>query len=300
MALTDTQARAELAFRIAGVSTIAGATPILRRRRVGAAYKADCAHEGAISDVGHAVTVRFQLPGDLDADFIELEIPAVAGVYRIECVRVEGVEVADLARRVIAVHDCLFETFDASPLRFGADARRPCLEIDVRGIDGGDAGVVEVVIVREDSAFELRRLVLHNAQEFTQQLRRQTGELGETAFAHGEELRWQASRLDGHGERLQSLLDAQGAQADALRELRQALAHVDDHVRSASDGLQAQGEAVLAQLSRQASALDAAREQELHSQRQIEALQAQVRQLQWSFENVFWRRWLRRLRTGRA
>lgn len=300
MDLTDTQARAELAFRIAGVSTIAGATPLLRRRRVGAAYGADCAHEGAVSDVGRAVTVRFQLPGKLDADFIELEIPAVAGIYRIECVRVDGVEVADLARRVIAAHDCLFEGSDASPLRFGADARRPCLEIDVRGIDGGDAGLVEVVIVREDSTFELRRLVLHNADEFTQQLRRWTSEFSETAFAHSEELRRQGSRLEEHDERLRLLLDGQVAQADSLRELRHALAHVDDHARSASNGLQAQGEAVLAQLSRLASALDAAREQEAHFQRQIEALQAQVRQLQWSFENVFWRRWLRRLRAGQA
>lgn len=276
MPLTEAEARDELAFRIAGISTSAGVAPILRRRRVGDAYGAGDASIGTVADVGRLVTVRFQLQGAVDADFIALDIPAVAGIYRIEGFRIEGVEVVDLARRAIAVHERLLEAVDASLLRFGADAGRPSLEIDVRGFEAarrdGDAGVVEVAILREDGAFELRTTLQHSVETFERLIRRQAGDHGETALAHGEELRRQGSRLADHGGRLQSLVEVQAghtaAQADqsvALRDLRHELAQLADYVHSADD-----------------------------------ARQAQVRHLQWSFENVFWRRWLRRLRTDRT
>lgn len=301
MVLTGTQAHAELALRIAGVSMGAAAVPVLRRRRAGEGYGADGACAGTVIAIDSAVTVRFQPRDRMNVDFIELDVPAVAGIYRIKGFRVDGIEVSDLARRVIAVHDRLLEPADTSLLRFGADAARPRLEVDVRGLnaaDGdGDAGVIEVAIAREYGTLELRTVVQQNAESLAQLIRRQSSEHSETALALAEELRRQGARLADHGERLRSLAEGQSEQGAALGELRQQMLHIAGQVQATDQARQAQDEAVVARLL---SALDAAREQHVLAMQQAETLQAQIRHLQWSFENVFWRRWLRRLRIGRA
>ena len=175
-------------------------------------------------------------------------------------------------------------------VRYAADAQRPTIEVDMRGLAVGRAAQaldehVDVVISREDAAVELRTVLALRADDLSGQVRKQTRELGDLAFSHGQELRRQSLRLGGQEKQLLSILEGLAGQVRSLETLREQVGELPGHVQ--------------AQFDAQSQGMYLAHEKLDRLMACMQQAQAEISQVKWSLENVFWRRWLRRLRGAR-
>ena len=288
MSQSDAPENSQLAFFVSGVVATGAGAPALRHRRIGDAFTAERVVLGKVLEVGENVLIRFALDGASNADFVQLDIPAVPGTYRIERLSLCGTLVEDLARRIISVRDRLLDGSQQHQVRYADDTRRPMIEVDMRGLAAVPAtrADLDVAIVREDASEELRSAIMSNAEAQSDLARKQARELGELAYAHGQELRRQSSRLDEHGARLSAIAGTLAAQGAAIGALGEDGRHAAEHAR-----------AQLAALSDAVSAMRAAQQQ---SETHLLRLQQGLDHVNWSIENVFWRRWLRRLRGARS
>lgn len=276
----------QLAFLVSGILAGTGA-PALGHRRVGEGYAAARTVYGSVLDVGESVTVRFALGGAIAIDFVRLDIPAIPGTYRIERIALRGIEIGDLARRVIAVRDRLLDGAALHQIRYASDGLRPTVEIDLRGLASGPAmrpedDVIDVLVAREDAAVELRTAIASNAQAHADLVRKHARELGELAFAQGREARRQTSRLGEQAAQLSAVTEALARQ-DAR------LDRVAEHSAASFQDVQAR----LAAVSETLSHLQIAQQQ---TEGRLQQLHEAADRLSRAIENVFWRRWMRRLR----
>jgi hypothetical protein len=282
-------ARSQLAFFASGVVAEGDAAPVMGYRRVGEAYAVDRKCGGELLDAGGNATVRFVLPGAAEADFLQFDVPAVPGVYRIERLVVRGVVVADLARRVIAVAERLLEGAAPGLVRYAADAQRPMLEIDIRGLGASVDDHVDVMIAKEDGAVELRAALALRADDLAGQLRKQTRELGDLAFSHGQELRRQSLRMRDQDRQ-------QSAMLEELRSLESLQNQLSGSVQAQFDAHSQALQLAHEKLDRLMACMQDARGERKQLATHLQQVQAEVGRVTWSLENVFWRRWLRRLR----
>lgn len=296
---------AQLAFAVSGVVAVGNAAPVLRFRRTNDAFSTDRAQHGQLHEIGENVTVRFPLRSSAGIDFIELEIPAIPGCYRVERLVLQGETVPDLARRVINVRDRLLDGAAQHEIRYLSHACRPCIEIDVRDLlalsaSGNEALFVDVVIRREDAVAEIGNALAVRMENLSGQLHRQSRELGEIAFGHGQELRRQSVRQDvqeRHSTMIVESIQEASSKLDTLREQIQAQLHVQSQgVTAAQERVQEQ----LRQMAGQAQTHNANLSRDLAMTQQcLHEVQDQLTRLRLALENVFWRRWLRRLRRSR-
>lgn len=289
--------RAQLIFAISGIVTAGNAAPVMKYRRTGDAFSPDHFQYGQVVEVGGSVTVRFVLPGRAHVDFLQFEIPAIPGLYRIEAVQLQNVLVADLSRRVMVVEGRLLSGASQTQVRYASDRGRPCLEIDVRDIASMQLPkldlFVDVVIRKEDAVAETAAALDKRLDVLSAQLGQSSRETSQTAFGHGQELRRQSDRLRQQSremsEEFRSQSDRQKAQAAGLAETTQMVELLTKKQQSLHEQFRRLSEQLLALNLNHSKGIAT-------TQGYLQETLDQVKQLKFAMENVFWRRWLRRLR----
>lgn len=318
-----------LALAMGGVQLGGTAGPRLGHRRAGEGYRDDRRVAGEVVSIGDGVGLRFLLP-DPSADFILIEPAAIPGSYIVRSLAYCGRDVPDLRRRIVHARECAGAAA-AGGIRFGSSHGRPALEVDVRGLSGeGDNAGVELVLLRDaDSAAaalasaELREEVLRS---------RDAGQAAASRLARS--LAALADRIDGIAlavDGLPTMAAEQRAQGLRLSTLEQQLGALSvglgltareqsvEALAAALERASAAQSATQAQLSVYASASASSAFAAEQAARHLDSLQhvlpgvdARVAELQSqaaqvrdqlarlinAVENVFWRRWLRRLRGG--
>jgi len=299
---------ARLALAAGGVAMVAGAVPQLWHRAVGEGYADERRVPGTLLAVDCGVRLRFSLPAATAIAFVRLRLPAIAGCYRVESLALAGVAVDALARRAMHAGGQRLPCARADAVRIASAEQAPTLEIDLRGLPGLDAASVpelEVRIVREDvptaghaqataaiAGLSTDVLALLHAQgddAFSSARRqRQSDRMLRTATdAHAREVTAALAALGTRfGAELASRADRHGAALAAIDEgLASRFADLRPGLDGLRDALRAQAEA-MANLVEDTRALRA----------EVDAIGPQVAALRNSVDNVFWRRWLRRLR----
>ena len=310
----DPSARAALALAVAGVASSEGARPRLRHRRVGDAYAADAWVDGAVVALASSATLRFDWVSVADAGFLEFEPGVLPGWYCIDQVSIQGRPLEGLLARVMRTREQGGGDRRGGPW-IGSESRRPLLELDVRGAFETGPVRVDVVVRRQDPALDNARALLSVHTELSAQADRLARDAARTAHAQGGTLRSVAPALEAMEARLvERLLERSGvadsASAQRLAALEHGLgqrfdeltaqlsllgtlpAHVDrataplQHLLDRVGDLQA------------ASGAWAVSQAETHAAvlARLERLEHGLRQVRLGVENVFWRRWLRRIR----
>ena len=301
------RASAALAFAVAGVVPDGDASPRLRHRRAGGGYDQAGVVPGRVVAVGDGVELCFQLPPG-GVDFILVEPAAVPGRYRIPRLAYAGVVVADLASRVIAADGGVDVDVHANPaaVQFGDGRGRPVLEIDVRGLGGDEDGGrrVDLLLLRDADGVSA-------ADAFSQLLGRMSAdrEVDRAGMARlARELGSASGGLRALSDAVSGLPAMAAAQERLIERVDGLAAGIgncasDQHSLAA---LVASGETAAAERAASSAAAAAAaqagrdamaRDIE-HVRHTLADLQSQVARVTNSVENVFWRRWLRRLRGG--
>lgn len=333
---------AALAYAVAGVVVGGASAPRLSCRRAGEGDAAGRHVAGELLAVDGGAHLRFTLP-DRAVDFVRVEPAAIPGSYCIVRFTCAGIEVGDLARRVVAVSGRLLRAGSGVGLSFESEQGRPAVELDVRGLFDGDGGpVIEMLLRREgDAAAALRAsTALAEAMARTHD----DASSGHAGLARG--LAGVSARLDdvdaglaglaglassverladhvaGLGESVPALAGQLNALAGQMAVLAQAeqerdrrlerLEHRLTSLESLEQGLAELGRvaarsateasigelrATMAVFAEAASAarMTAAGEATVLHER-VAAVQERLDRLVHAVENVFWRRWLRRLR----
>lgn len=312
--------RAQLALAVCGIMATGDARPALRSRRAGEAYSGDRVAFGELAEIGDGAVVRFDLRAAGRFDFIELEVPAIPGTYRLDALHLQGTQVRDLQARVIHVRDQLLPASVKGQVRFSSELHRPRLELDVRGLFGEATAEpviawIEVAIHREDPAATIVATIENRIDRLSMEFERHAREVGETSLSHGEELR-RLFELQGATEKqLARMAETGRGHDDALEHLRQRFDTLSEDIERRAGMQQQRFDTLSEDIARHAGmqqrifeTLDAQGHQsaatrshaeqiqkELHSE-----LQQELRQIRHVIENVFWRRWLRRLRGVRS
>lgn len=302
---------AMLAFAIGGVAAVDGAAPRLRYRGHGEGYSDARSCQGRVLGIARGVRLGFTLPAGLLVEFVELRFAAVPGLYRVERLLVDGVDLGELPPRAMRAGGYAVPARGAG-LSVAGDMRAPVVEFDLRATTGdrvvaapdanaAETGLaIEVVVLREDAATvgldQLRREVDVACRELRQ-----------TLLSHGDEVftlaREQRLGRDSRGER-ELILDERAAELAAQLEAHRAgiadLRGLTDEVRERLvDVGHGQADAAEGSAARHALAMDALGAlgaAVAGQQRALEAVREELSRLSSSIENVFWRRWLRRLR----
>lgn len=299
-----------LAFAVAGVVPEGDAAPRLGWRRAGEGYDAARRVAGVVVAIDDGVTLRFALPSDA-VDFILLEPAAIPGDYGVADLVYAGTPVDDLARRVMAAHERVGEAAGAGAIAFSTGHGRPALEIDVRGLEavGGGQHVELLLRRRADGAA---------AADALERVLQAIGRGHDADHAAGARLartlQALSTRMDGLAAAIDTRADGSGQSglADAIQALVAAGAARDERIAGlerqlvALAGVLERTEASLAALApmvENASAIAAtAREQSARDgdalRAELASLHGQVRHVADSIDNLFWRRWARRLRGG--
>lgn len=306
-----------LAFAVAGVLPEGEAAPRLGHRRAGEGYEQARRVTGEVVAVDQGLTLRFALPA-VPVDFILIEPAAVPGRYCIPRMVYAGREVDDLGRRVIAAHARLDEAPAGGGIRFMSMEGRPAVELDVRGLAGDTSGRhVDLVLCRDadgvvaaDALAQGHASIARERDATRADFARVTRTLA-TVSARIEGISAAiGTPVDGAaGPNLAERVEAFAA-ADAARDVRIAamelqLAPLVDALARSEQSL-----AALVPVIERATAVRAASDTAAAADREttasdyeglrqlLLALQGQVERVTHSVENVFWRRWLRRLRGG--
>lgn len=279
-----------LAFAIGGVLVDGALAPRLSWRRTGEGYQQACSVAGAAVAVDDGVALRFELPA-ADVDFLLLEPAAIPGRYHLGHLALAGAPVADLRRRLIAARGRIAPEGGPGRVTVTADAHRPAVEIDVRGLGAGaEAFALELVLRRETDA----SMAAGGLDEVLDVLSRE-------GRARDEALAGLDRRLVSLSTPLAAIEEALGS-ADAGGGLDERLAALARGQSEAAAALMARVDQLDHAMARAAAAVEdgreaAARASEASSQA-LAALQERVERVVHSVENVFWRRWLRALRGG--
>lgn len=303
-----------VAFDVAGVVSAGDAAPWLEVRATGGAYDGRRRCNGKAVPEDGAVRVRFRPAADAVVDHALIAAPAVPGCFLFDALSVGGEAVADVARRVMAVDGELLPSAPGS-LRVRNLRRAPRIELDLRGLQ---AGVVEVAIRRErdDGAARLAGSVVDVAAG----LRALESEVAAARLSQGRRAEAVAGALGEVGARQAALasavqeeagvrraseagLDARAAAIEStLADLVAAVAAAGARQAAAEAGIGARLQAIDARdEARQAGfdAFDGRLEARLSRLEAADArADAKLDRIVDGIENVFWRRWLRRLRGG--
>ena len=307
-----------LALAVAGVAASGAHAPALQWRRTGQRYDhvQRCVAEVEVD--GAQVKLRFELPAGVAVDHVRLVPAALPGDYEIGFAKASGVLVKDLAERAMAVDG---ERLQAAPgrLRWRNWRRAASLEFDVRGLPSESFEFH----VRREGDHDSREHLSQHIQELASRFAASEARLADAQMA----LSIRIERLAAFGERSGAALSEDVAalsrnvgehsagQATRLEKLEGALQEQSqniDVVKQAGDA-QARMLAGLHSTSHAHSELMAGTQSALQAQLMAAAdlnsnLQAQavkladlersLERLANNIENVFWRRWLRRLRGG--
>lgn len=295
---------AQLALAVAGVAMVPGAWPELWHRAVGEGFASGRTVRGSLQSVDSGAGLRFVLPAGADIAFVRLRLPALAGCYRIESVVVAGVAVEALAHRVMQVRDRLLPSFDTAAVRIAASEHPPTLELDIRGLPRAVAGQgthLDVRIVREDAAVSGAGQVADAVEALSADAMALLRAQGDAAFsaARGQRESDQAlrERMDAHAASVAAEVAAVEARLTAAISIRAdrhagALAAIDEGLASRFAGIAPGFDVLHAGQQVQASATATL-------MAETQALRTEIAALRNSVDNVFWRRWLRRLRGTR-
>lgn len=306
---------AVLAFALAGVVPDGEEGPRLRHRVAGQGYGPDAAAATDVRMAGGGVRLQFARP-EGPIDFIQLEPAAVPGRYRLLRLAIGDAPMVDLGRRLMLAVERLDSPVDGGALSFSSDLDRPAVEFDLRDLEWPDGAVLELVLRRDGDAGPsagLGELCEHLAAEMvparaaSARMGREladaadrlaalvnlTAGFGERQAAHAEGLAGHVagqSRLDAG---LQALVEGQGRLDQAQQALAGAVQALDARLLAQDEAL-----AGLAALARAAGSREAADAAHATTLKAVTALQAEVAQVRHAVENVFWRRWMHRLRGG--
>ncbi|MBB1472877.1 hypothetical protein H5368_07515 [Luteimonas sp. MC1782] len=299
-----------LAFAVSGVVSEGDAGPRLGYRCAGEGYDPARRVAGVVVGIDDGVSLRFALPA-ASVDFILLEPAAISGHYSVTHMVYAGTPVDDLARRVMAAHERLGDAAGPGAIAFSNDRGRPSLELDVRGLGAVGGGQhLELVLRREADGVAA-------ADAFARVLAA-IGRGQDADHAAGARLartlQALSARMDGLAAAIDTRADGPGQSglADAIQALVAAGAARDERIAGlerqlvALAGVLGRTEtslAALAPMVENASAIAAtAREQSARDgdalRAELASLHGQVRHVADSIDNLFWRRWARRLRGG--
>lgn len=319
-----TGATAQLAMAVAAVTMADGAEPRLWHRAVGQGYAAGRMVHGALQSVDGGAWIRFVMPAGLQAAFVRLRLAAIPGSYRVDGVSVSGEAVPALAARVIQVLDQRLPCVDAGAVRLSCATRPPTLELDLRGLPTALARPwdLRVRVVREDSAAangaseaalralsdDLDALARSREDEAFAAAGRQRqadGKLHGRMDAVAQEI--EKHGLERHHEVVARVDEMAGSLASLDERLRadvsvrmdrhaSALAAIDDGLETRFAGVVSARDETRSRLDAQAAVLASVAGEIGALRADVAALVPQVAALRHSVDNVFWRRWLRRMR----
>jgi septal ring factor EnvC (AmiA/AmiB activator) len=231
-----------------------------------------------------------------------------------------GSAVGDLRRRVITAHACIGDASAEGGIRFTSWEGRPSVEIDVRGLAGDAAGPgrhVELVLRRDAegavAADALAQVLESVARErdatradfarIARTLATLSARIDGTSAAIG--MRVDAAAGPSLAERIEAFAAAGAARDARVAGLERQLAALVDAIARSEQSL-----AALAPLIERATSVQAASEAAAANGREVAArdredlrqrlmaVQTEIERVNHSVENLFWRRWLRRLRGG--
>lgn len=289
---------AVLAFAVGGVLAEGAAAPRLRWRLAGEGYDDARVATGEVMGICQGVQLRFSLP-EARVDFLLLEPAALPGRHHLTGIVFRGEGVGEPHGRVISAVDEATAGPGACGVMVASRLDRPALELDVRGLAPGRAGgALELEVRREAEADALPAMsaVLDDVRAGQAAI----GRLGREVAALSERVAAQSgmpsaladfqARNDAAAERLAAVLAAQdralSAIAGALAAQDRALAEIAQRLAAAAEVAALESAAGI----RQAEAAHAA------SMQAIDGIGARLDRVSHAVENVFWRRWLRRLR----
>ena len=290
-----------------------GHAPTARWRRQGEAYHEQRIGAARVDMHGTAAELTFQVPAEQRPDFVSLTASSVPGQYRVSSVRANGSEISDFAARIMGMDGSRVEAGAASVLV--AHARQaPRIELDMRGLD---CETLQMRTEREDGHIERDAIVGAIAEVARNQARAETRaieaqlslglqldalqqQLRATHVALIDAISLEAQRTNAGIEQLdalqQQLRATHVALIDAISlEAQRTNAGIDRlETSTARDAVRAgeleQGIRNLAESLRQ---VEQAQRQQFA---QIEAHGAVLARVANGIENVFWRRWIARLR----
>lgn len=258
-----------------------GHAPTARWRRQGEAYDEQRIGAARVDMHGAAAELTFQVPAEQRPDFVSLTAGSVPGQYRVSRVRANGSEISDFAARIMGVDGSRVDAGAASVLV--AHARQaPRLELDMRGLD---CETLQMRTEREDGHIERDAIVGAIAEVARNQARAETRaieaqlslglqldalqqQLRATHVALIDAISLEAQRTSAGIDRLET-----STARDAVR-----AGELEQGIRNLAESLRQVGQAQRQQFA------------------QIEAHGAVLARVANGIENVFWRRWIARLR----
>lgn len=292
---------AVLAFAVGGVLAEGAAAPRLRWRLAGEGYDDTRVATGEVLGICQGVQLRFPLP-EGRVDFLLLEPAALPGRYHLTGIAFRGEVVAEPHGRVISAVDEATAGTGACGVVVAGQLDRPAVELDVRGLAPDRAGgALELEVRREagTGAVPAMATLLDDVRA------------GQAAIGRlGREVAALSDRVAAQSGMSSALADLQARNDAATGRLAAVLAAQDQALAALAGGLATQDRA-LAEIAERLSAVVAAadiaaleraagtRQAEAShaaSMQAIEGLRAQLDRVSHAVENVFWRRWLRRLR----
>lgn len=290
-------ASSALSFAVAGVLSQGDATPRLSYRGVGEGYDAARMVPGCVVAVGDGVELAFRLPAG-SVDFILLEPAAVPGNYRIPRMTWAGETLTDLRLRVMKADTHAEDRAGSGGVRMVSGHNRPAVELDVRDLACGESGVDVGLLLQRDNDGAVAADALAQVAD---RLAREHA-LGHAGIARlGRESASASDRIDNVNDAVSGVASAIAAGQLELAARMDALEAAVERCAAEQTlaGLIAFAERSEAErfAARAAAAEAAARDLE-SIRHALAGLQEQVDRVIHSVENVFWRRWLRRLRGG--
>jgi len=284
---------AQAALAIAGVVSDGDAAPALLFRRAGENYSEGRRCAGTLVSIGDGVTLRFALPIPDCIDFALLLLPALPGVYAIHRLEVGGEVVADLARRVICAHERLEPAAAPQEVRYASERGRPTIEVDLRGLGALSAsGSTEVLVaIRREASFAALDRLGDRVAGVSARVHDLASEVGGILLGQGEHL----YQLGAAGTQQAARIEARitEAQAELIGSVEYNAGRIQTAIADGKASHDRRFEAIDAAIA-DSNALLAELAQRL------ERLQAQTDRMVHAVENVFWRRWLQRLRGSRG
>ncbi|MEN1957598.1 hypothetical protein [Luteimonas changyuni] len=326
-----------LAFAVAGVLPEGASAPRLGYRLAGQGHAEERSVAGTVVAVDDGVTLGFRLPAE-PIDFILLEPAAVPGSYFIPHLAYAGMAVRDLQRRVVSAHERVDQSvpdairfassrgrpaveIDVRGLVVEAGAQDRDVELvlrrDTDGALAADAFAQVVEGMSRDR--EGHRAASLRLERMLALVSARIGGLEDTVGVEhdaGVPRTSLGTRMDGlasanaaRDARIESLVQQlaalAAAAANAAQEQSQAtasvLAAIQEQSRATAALMATLEEAARAGSSAEVAAVEgreaASRDAEAVGQA-LGDLRTRIDRVTNAVENVFWRRWLRRLRGG--
>lgn len=119
---------------VAGILLLPGRGPKLYFRGSDEAFDESRSVRGEVIGLADAAEVRFDVSGREGIQGIRLDIPSLAGTYRLFGLMIDGVAVPDLRRRLTAVHGQLLDVGGDDKVIIALSGAAPFIELDVHGL----------------------------------------------------------------------------------------------------------------------------------------------------------------------